>query len=96
LRGFRLLAFGGGSGGGVACDSSGMNRIPEDPRPLRTLPLYSDNAKMNRLYADPRREIERRADFIRAQVARDRHPESAGEALDPVLRFHLGLEETPL
>jgi len=72
-----------------------MNRIPQDPRPLRTLPLYTDSARMNRLYADPRRELERRADFIRAQRERDRHPESAGEPLDPVLRFHLGLEKTP-
>ena len=70
-----------------------MTDIPCPPRPLRTLPLYSDDAASNDLYADQRRELARRAAYIRAQQQRDRHPDSAGAPLDPVLRFHLGLDQ---
>jgi len=76
------------------CDTLGMNTFNNDePKPLRTLPLYSTGAAdANRLLHHQRLEIERRGEYAREQLARQRERGSAGTQLDPVLRFHLGLD----
>jgi len=53
-------------------------------RSLLQLPLYTCSAE-----SLPNLEMQRRADFVRAHVARRSHPDAP--QLDPVLRFHLGL-----
>jgi hypothetical protein len=75
----------------------GMSNFPEPGPPLRTLPLYTAAAEEARkLFPQQRRVLEQRAEYVRAQLARDREAR-AGNALeselDPVLRFHLGLEK---
>jgi hypothetical protein len=60
---------------------------------LKTLPLYSRGAVEDaRLFARQRQDLERRADFVRACLARDRR-DGNGQPLDPVLASHLGLSE---
>lgn len=70
--------------------------IYHDPRPLRTLPLHTASAEdAAKLFPHQRRVLQRRGEYVKAQLARDR--EAAGENLpdnlDPVLRAHLGLEQ---
>jgi hypothetical protein len=74
----------------------GMSTYHE-PRPLRTLPLYTASAEdAAKLFPNQRRVLERRAEYVRAQLVRDREAARGNPAepeLDPVLRFHLGLEK---
>ena len=66
-------------------------------RHLRTLPLYTAAAERDgKLYANQRLVLEQRAEYVRAQLARDREARGGDDPehpLDPVLRFHLGLEK---
>ena len=73
----------------------GMSTFREPGR-LRTLPLYTTSAAdAARLFSHQRRVLERRGEYVRAQLARDREAarENLADNLDPVLRAHLGLEQ---
>ena len=74
----------------------GMSNFNEPGR-LRTLPLHTAGAEDTaKLFPYQRRVLERRAEYVRAQLARDREAgrgNRAGDELDPVLRAHLGLEQ---
>lgn len=60
-------------------------------RELKTLPLYGCGiAEDDKLFARQRQELDRRADFTRAYLARGRR-DGNGQPLDPVLASHLGL-----
>ena len=68
-----------------------MNTYPESET-LKTLPLGSCGAEdARKLYGAQRLELQRRGEFVRGYSARGGGRE--GVQLDPVLRFHLGLEE---
>lgn len=66
---------------------SGGMKFDSRVRDLRTLPLYSTGAKDAQML-----ELERRREFVRACVARNRLDRN-GQEIDPVLAFHLGLEK---
>ena len=62
--------------------------MQNDQEKLRTLPLYPESAAANQqLYAKQRLELQRRGEYVRSALTR------GGQALDPVLAFHLGLAE---
>ena len=69
--------------------------IYHDPRPLRTLRLYTASAGYAaRLFPDQRRVLERRAEYVKAQLARHREAGRGNrieDESDPVLPSHLEL-----
>jgi hypothetical protein len=73
----------------------GMSTFREPAR-LRTPPLHTAGAEdAAKFFPQQRRVPERRAEYVRAQLARDREAgrgNRAGDELDPVLRANLGLE----
>jgi len=79
-----------------ACYLRGMSTFHE-PGHLLELPLHSAGAgDAARLFHHQRGVLERRAEYVRARLARDREAgrgNRAGDELDPVLRSHLGLEQ---
>ncbi len=60
------------------------------PKILKTLPLYGDFREQQRLYVEQRRILEQRAEFVKRFKRLEGTPDR--EAIDPVLRFHLGLD----
>ena len=59
--------------------------------PVRTLPLYSASAENDKLFTKQRLELETRAIFVRACLARG-GADGSGRKIDPVLASHLGLQ----
>jgi len=76
------------------CAIPGESTFNETGR-LRTLPFQTAGAENTAtLFPQQRRVLERRAGYVRVQLARDREAgrgNRAGDELDPVLRAHLGL-----
>lgn len=67
--------------------------VAHEPEPLGTLPLYTSSAPdSRRLFHEQRLVLERRAEHARTQVSLRRHRDGNQSELDPVLRFHRGLD----
>jgi len=68
-----------------------------EPGRLRTLPLYTASAEdAAKLLPHQQRVVERRAEYVKAQLARDLEARRGNreDNLDPVLRSHLGLKQS--
>lgn len=67
-------------------------KTDREPESLKVLPLGSCGAEdAQKLYGTQRLELQRRGEFVRGYLAQGSR--RGGVQLDPVLRFHLGLEE---